>query len=400
MKNKKATFNLWEVIFIVLIGSLIMSISTGYIVYQNKDTTDYTKLTSSKHIGEFLNSYNSIVENYYDNINEPALIDAAISGMLEYLGDPYTTHLNDVSTNMLQDSLQGTYKGIGVEVKVDENQKLVVKNVFEDSPAKKSNILSGDIIIAINEVNVEGKSAQEAVTIIQDAQNDNIKLTILRDNQEIIAELVKENLFIPAVSSKIYENNNQKVGYIYIKKFSQSIYEQFKIELNKLEKDNINNLVIDLRNNTGGYLSAAADIAQLFLEKGKIIYSLEKKLQTVHTKDTTEESRNYKVGVLVNQNSASASEVLAAALKYSYNSPIIGMKTYGKGKVQETSKLANGSMMKYTSAKWLTPNGDCIDEIGLIPDIVVELSEEYDQNPIEENDNQLKTAINEISKAS
>lgn len=398
MKNKKATFKLWEVLIITLISSLIMSISTGYIVYRNKHNTDYKKLTSSKYIGEFLNSYNSIIENYYDDINQNELIDAAITGMLDYLGDPYTTHLNDISTDILQDSLKGTYEGIGIEVTLNEDQKLIVMKVFENSPAAKSNISIGDIILAINNIDVFGKSANEAVSIIQKAEKNNITLKLLRNEQEIIAQLTKETLNVPAINATVFNNNNQKVGYIYINKFSQTVYEQFKTALTSLENENIDSLIIDLRNNTGGYLSAASNIAQLFLEKGKIVYSLEKKLEVIHTKDTTDEFRNYKIGLLVNQNSASASEILAAALKYGNNSLVIGMKTYGKGKVQETSKLTDGTMIKYTSAKWLTPNGECIDEIGLIPDIVVELTDDYLNNPVVENDNQLQTAIHEISK--
>ena len=160
----------------------------------------------------------------------------------------------------------------------------------------------------------------------------------------------------------------------------------------------MHSLIIDLRNNTGGYLSAAKEIASMFLEKGKIIYSLEEKEKTTEYKDNTEEKKEYKIVILQNENSASAAEVLIAALKENGVARTIGTTSYGKGKVQKTSKLSDGTMYKYTSAKWLTPNGDCIDGIGLSPDLNVELSEEYANNMTKENDNQLQMALYEIVK--
>ena len=156
-----------------------------------------------------------------------------------------------------------------------------------------------------------------------------------------------------------------------IDKFNQTVYDQFKKQLNSIEKDNIDGLIIDLRNNTGGYLNAASKMAELFLKDGKIIYSLNEKSGNKIYEDKTMESRSYPISVLVNGNTASASEILAAALRDSYGAKLVGSKTYGKGKVQKTSKLSNGTMYKYTSAKWLTPDGECIDEVGLIPDLEV-----------------------------
>lgn len=395
-KTKKPTFELWEVIAITLVASIIMSISTGCVVYNNKKDNCINS-NDSKYLAEFEKSYKSIVDNYYDDIDETKLVEAAISGMLTYLGDPYTTYLNENSTTILNDSLNGSYEGVGIEVNTSENGKINIVNVFDDSPAQKAGIKPGDIITKINDVDMSSKSSNDAVSIIQ--KNKKITIEVNRNSKLLSFNLEKASLYVPSITSELKEANNQKVGYIKISKFSDTTYEQFKKELTSLESKQINSLIIDVRNNTGGYLSDATNIAKLFLQKGKLIYSLQNKLLKEDTIDDTEESRNYKVYVLINNGSASASEVLASALKYSYGATLVGVKSYGKGKVQKTSTLSDGTMYKYTSAKWLTPKGNCIDEEGLTPDIEVNLSEEYMNDRIPEKDNQLQTALFEITKA-
>ena len=181
-------------------------------------------------------------------------------------------------------------------------------------------------------------------------------------------------------------------SYLKISKFNETAYEQFYEKLNKIEVDGINSLIIDLRDNTGGYLSVATKISEMFLQKGKVIYSLNEQSSTKTTYDETDDERNYKVYILVNGNSASASEILAAALKDSYGAKLVGTTTYGKGKVQKTSKLSDGTMYKYTSAKWLTPSGECIDGVGLKPDIEISNGDELLKDLV------LEKAIEEIQK--
>ena len=393
MKNK-VVFKLWEVIVIAIAASFIMSLSTGYVVFRSKRNQNL----DNKYLNEFVTSYNNIINNYYDEIDESKLIDAAINGMLKYLGDPYTTYLDENNTSMLNDSLKGSYEGIGVEVGTTEDNKIVIITVFDDSPAMEVGLQKGDVITKVDGTDVTDKDANEAVELIKATTLSTVNIEVNRNGETISFDVKKSSLYVPAVYKQIYNENGHKVGYLQITKFSDTVYEQFNKVLKSLEESSIDSLIIDLRNNTGGYLSGATNIAELFIEKNKIIYSLENKLSKDDTKDTTEEHRTYPVYVLINKGTASASEVLAAALKYSYSATIIGTNSYGKGKVQKTSKLTDGTMYKYTSAKWLTPNGDCIDEVGLTPDIKVELSESYIDNPIFENDNQLQTAIFEISK--
>lgn len=395
IKDKKPTFELWEVLVITLVSSVIMGLSTGYVAYRsNKNYIN----TGNEYINELVKSYNNITANYYDNIDEKSLVDAAINGMLNYLGDPYTTYLDKTNTNSLTDALAGTYEGIGIEVSKNDNNEIEVKTVFDDTPSSEAGLLVGDVILKINEEDVTTKTTTDAVTIIKSSKSSNIKLQIKRNEEIKDIDVVRKELYLPVVSSELLNQNDKNIGYIAVEKFSETVFEQFSKELNKLEKNSLDGLIIDLRNNTGGFLVGATKMAELFLEKGKVIYSLQSKLDNEVTKDETDEKRDYKVYILVNKSSASASEILAAALKYSYGAKLVGTTTYGKGKVQKTSKLSDGTMYKYTSAKWLTPNGDCIDGIGLSPDLNVELSEEYANNMTKENDNQLQMALYEIVK--
>ena len=233
---------------------------------------------------------------------------------------------------------------------------------------------------------------------IKESDKKEIKITIQRDSEEKEVKLKRQKLEVPTVTTKVYENNDKKIGYIDISIFSSVTDKQFKEKLKELEKKEIDGLIIDVRDNNGGYLNVVTNIASNLLKKGDIIYKLEKSNKKVETKkDTTKEKRTYPIAVLVNAGSASASEILASAIKESYKGFVVGTNTYGKGTVQQTMNLEDGSMIKYTIENWLTPNGNWINEVGVTPTNVVELDEIYYQKPISENDNQLQEAINLVS---
>lgn len=368
-KDKNAKFNLWEVIAITLFSSLIMSFCTGYLVFKGYGCGTFISSEDDKYVTTFTNSYKDIVDNYYSSVDKEELIDSAIKGMLNYLGDPYTTYLDKEGTESLTDSLSGTYQGIGIGITFNGDEDIYVTKVYEDTPAEKVGIKVGDILVSVNGESLDEKTPNDVTLIIKNYEE--VVLLCKRDGEEIEFKLKKTTLDVPSVNSKVVESNDKKIGYMIIDKFNQTVYDQFKKQLNSIEKDNIDGLIIDLRNNTGGYLNAASKMAELFLKDGKTIYSLNEKSGNKIYEDKTLESRSYPISVLVNGNTASASEILAAALRDSYGAKLVGSKTYGKGKVQKTSKLSNGTMYKYTSAKWLTPDGECIDEVGLIPDLEV-----------------------------
>lgn len=396
MKKTKPTFDLWEVILIALISSLIMSATTGYALFTNNKIKSCSSVTNNENLGEFISTYNSIITEYYKEVDEKGLVNAAINGMVNYLDDPYTTYLDENSKDLLLESLKGEYEGIGVEITKRENGNIEVVSVFENTPASEVGLMVGDVIKSINNVDVAEKTAEDAVAIIKN--NKNVTITALRSETELSFHLEKKTLYIPVIKSNIYERNDQKVGYIKITRFSESVGEQFDLKLKSLEEQGITSLIVDVRNNTGGYLKGSTDIASIFLEDGKVIYSLKSNLDTKHYKDETKEHKDYKVVVLINKSSASASEVLAAALKYSYGATLIGTTTYGKGTVQQTSNINDDSMIKYTTAKWLTPAGDCIDGVGIAPDINVELTLEEGVILTDANDTQLESAIINITQ--
>ncbi len=371
-EEKTKGFNLKEIIFIIIVTAIVTSMTTGIILYnQNKLTKNitYQDLNNDEALKEFLNVYASLIDEYYEDVDKTAMLESAINGMLNYLGEDYSTYMNQEETNALAQKLLGEYKGVGISV----NQQNEITSLFDDGSAKEVGLQVGDKIIAINgEVIKEVDDQTEKNPIAKYLENasigDHFTLSVLRNGETLNYVVEVRRLLISAIDSKMLEPS---IGYLKIYTFSNTLKEQVKNALTSLESQGMTSLVLDLRNNTGGYLSAASEVASLFLEKGKTIYSLEEKEGTKEYKDETEEHKNYKITILQNEESASASEVLIAALKESYGATIVGTTSFGKGKVQQTYSLEDGSMVKYTSAKWLTPKGICIDEVGISPDIEV-----------------------------
>ena len=388
---KKTKFELWEVMAITLFSSLVMSFCTGYLVYKSSCLQISTG-NGDDNLAELYKAYDEIKSNYYSTVDLGALVDAGIKGMFSYLGDPYTTYLDKDQTDNLNNSLSGSYQGIGVKISVNnEENKMIISEVYDNTPAKSAGLAVGDIIVKVNDNVVADMESGEVTKLIK--SSDEVKLVVNRDGNDLNFTLNTAKLNNPSVDDKIIDGDNgNKIGYLKISKFNETAYEQFYEKLNKIEVDGINSLIIDLRDNTGGYLSAATKISEMFLQKGKVIYSLNEQSSTKTTYDETDDERNYKVYILVNGNSASASEILAAALKDSYGAKLVGTTTYGKGKVQKTSKLSDGTMYKYTSAKWLTPSGECIDGVGLKPDIEISNGDELLKDLV------LEKAIEEIQK--
>ena len=382
MKKTKG-FGLLGVIIIIILTSLVSSIATGVIMLnRNSAIIDGNRvdLTKDSDLKEFINVYETLLSKYYDNVDKKGMLNAAEEGMLNFLDDKYTTYLNDHEYNNIIDELSGTYNGVGISI-LDNK---VVK-VTDDSPASKAGIMPDDILQEVNGVDVTEMSSKNIGELIKDKEVENVLLKIKRGEEILTFTLKKEELVNPSISYKKLDNTN--IGYIYIATFSQNLSEQVNKALNELESEGINSLIIDVRDNVGGYLQAAESTASIFLEKGKVIYSLESNSKKYTYKDETETSKKYPVIVLINKNSASASEILAAALKESYGATLVGNQSYGKGKVQQVVSLNGGGSVKYTSAKWLTPSGKCIDEIGIKPDYDVTYE------PLEYLDTQINKAI-------
>lgn len=395
-KNKERNTYTFEEVFIIMIISLVIGFFTCFSLNKILSGGKNYRLLS-KDLNKFVDAYQTILKNYPDKLDTSKLVESAIEGMMSSIGDKYTTY-NDVDgATTFNETVSGTYEGIGCLVTTTENSIQIIE-VFDDSPASKAGLKEKDIIKKIDGQDFSDKTSSDMANYIKESDKKELKITIQRDSEEKEVKLKRQKLEVPTVTTKIYENNDKKIGYIDISIFSSVTDKQFKEKLKELEKKEIDGLIIDVRDNNGGYLNVVTNIASNLLKKGDIIYKLEKSNKKVETKkDTTKEKRTYPIAVLVNAGSASASEILASAIKESYKGFVVGTNTYGKGTVQQTMNLEDGSMIKYTIENWLTPNGNWINEVGVTPTNVVELDEIYYQKPISENDNQLQEAINLVS---
>lgn len=395
MKNKKNNgFGLLSVIIIIIITAIVSALATGIIVTSNSDGINITNydLKDDKELQEFIDLYKTILSKYYDEVDKEGMINAAEEGMLNFLGDKYTTILSDSDYSSMMDGLKDEYEGIGVTIEGN-----IIRNITANSPAEKAGLLINDEIITINNTNVENLTSSEIGSLIKNNTMDTVSLVVKRNQELINYTIKKSSLTYPYAEGKVIDNTS--IGYLKISAFSEKLADQVEKEVTKLENSNMSSLIIDLRNNGGGYLSAANETASIFLKKGLTIYSLTNNSKTTTIKDETDEYKEYKVVVLVNKQTASAAEILAAALKQSYGATLVGTQTYGKGKVQQILSLKNGETIKYTTAKWLTPSGVCIDGVGLSVDYNLDLVYNYNDNNeiIGYEDTQLNKAIELLS---
>ena len=393
--KEKESYSFDEV-FSITIFSLLLGVLACFSVLTilNKGKNYFVL---SKELAKFVDAYDAIVNNYYKEVDKDKLVESAINGMVSSVGDEYTSYSDKDVTDNFNEAVNGKYMGIGALIMKSEND-LVIYKVFEDSPSYKAGLKDGDIILELDDKDTKDMSVNDIASIVKNDDNKEVKLLVKRGEENLDITIVKDMVELPVVSGKVINYNDKKIGYISLSIFSSVASEQFNKQLVKLEKEGISGLVIDVRGNSGGYLTTVTDIASYFLKKGDIIYKLEVNDKVTVRKDKTKESRDYPIAVLIDKNSASASEILASSIKESYNGYVVGTNSYGKGTVQQTLVLSDGSMIKYTIEKWLTPLGNWINEEGVVPTNYVELSSEYLNNPVFENDNQLNKALELVSK--
>lgn len=383
--KKSAEFNLVEVIVIILITGIVVSVTSGLLVFKNYDKLFNVGSDTSSEFSEFKKAYDHIVNSYVKEVDREKLINAAIDGMYGYLNDEYSIYMDKNTTESLEQRLDGEYTGVGIEIITNKDDgKIIINKVFSNSPASEAGLKVGDQLIALDGILLEGKENTYVSDTIKNSKNDTFRVKYLRNNKEYEITLKRKNVTIDSVVSEEYGN----VGYIQIQTFSATTSKQVKNKINDFGS-NIDSIVVDVRNNTGGYLSSAYEIADYFVPKGKLIYQLKDKNSKISKYNAKSGVlKSFKgISVIINEYSASASEVLALALKESANASIVGVKSYGKGTVQEKDVLSSGAMVKYTTAYWLSPNGNSINNVGIKPDIEVK-----DVNQ------QLNTAINLFKK--
>ena len=388
----KGRFKTIEVIFLLVITSII-SIIVGYMIKKPTESK-----VEDEYLEKIMNNYQYIVDNYYDDIDKEKLVSGAIDGMINSLGDDHSQLMTQESSSSFYINLEGTYEGIGVEIYNNDNNDIVVLGIIKDSPASKAGLKPGDIIKKIDDKDLTNTQVSVLTKYVQDNKKASYNLVIVRDGVEQNITIERSMITIKSVLSKTFERNGKKIGYIYMSVFANATSKQFSDALKELENANIDALIIDVRNNSGGHLTTAVSVISNFLNGKNVIYQIEKDGNRTKFYSEGKVNKKYPIVVLQNGDSASASELLASSLKESYGATIIGTKSYGKGTVQEVVDLDNGDKYKFTTKKWLTPNGNFINKVGIKPDVEVELDEKYFETPTDENDNQLQTAIDYLAK--
>ena len=395
-KNQaKKIFSTLETVLLVIM-SLIIGLSIG-ILFNNKTIVNSINI-GDENLNEFVKNYNYILDNYYEEVNKEDLINSAIAGMMESLDDPYSVYFDETETDNFSISLNGSYEGVGIQIiKDEETGYMLITSIFKDSPAAESGLLPGDMIISIDDNLSTELTASEFSSIIRNGVNTVYKLKVLRNEEELEITLNKRVVTLTSVTSQMFEEGNKKIGYIYIGIFANNTYNQFLTELEKLEKQNMDYLILDVRGNTGGHLTAVDEMLDLFLNKDQIMYKFQQDGKINEIKGTGNENKNYEIVLLGDEVSASASEVLIAGLKENLDCTFIGKKTYGKGTVQELITLSDGTQYKITVKKWLTPRGNWINDTeGITPDIEIELDSKYYETYENTDDTQLQRALQYI----
>lgn len=341
-----------------------------------------------------VNQIFSILDKYYMNgYNKNDAQDYMYYGLLSSLGDPYTSYMDKKTFTSFMEQTEGEYIGIGTVISVDENDgRLVIVSPYENSPAAKAGILPGDKILSVDNLSASKENYEQIVKNLKGAAGTTAKIKIIRpskNNKVLEFNVVREKIDIPTVSHKVFDN----IGYLRITNFDKNTYEQFVNAYDLISKNNLKGLIIDLRNNPGGLLDSVVKIADELVPKDCIVYTEDK---NGNKKFIYSDDKYIKLPlvVLVNGNSASASEVLSGAIKDLKRGILVGSKTFGKGLVQNLFPLRDGSAVKVTVAKYYTPAGICINGKGIEPDYKIELSEDTMISGLEPKDDlQLQKAL-------
>ena len=343
----------------------------------------------------FWDAYHKIQEKFVDKgkLDTQKLIYGAISGMVQALGDPYTVFFPPQESKRFIEDVKGTFEGVGMEIDIKNNQ-LIIITPLEGTPAQRAGLRAGDKILKINGTSTASLTIDQAINLIRGPQGSEVVLTILREGWEVPKEIkvIRGIIEVPSLKLEMKDSSQGPMAYIKIYQFSENLPYDFREAAFKILSTPTQKIIIDLRNNPGGYLEVAQDITGWFVERGKIavIEDFGNGKKEEYKTEGNGAFADYKVVVLINQGSASGAEILAGALRDNQGILLIGEKSFGKGSVQELERLKDGSSLKITVAKWLTPEGSLITDIGLEPDVKVEIT---DQDIEAGRDPQLDKAI-------
>lgn len=374
----------------------IYDFNPSYAIQFDSNNVEYENVKKFEKVRALLEEY------YYKDTNENEMLEGAISGMTESLADPYTVYFTKEQMKQFTEKSQGSYVGIGVVVTMGEEGILSVVEPFEDSPALEAGIAKDDKIVKVDDTDVTTiRDEDMIISMIKGKEDTKVKITVYRPSEGKYLDFDVKRKKIKVVNIKS-EVLNDDIGYIRLSMFDSEISKYFQEHLNDLLKKKIKGLIIDLRDNPGGDYDQVSAIADRLIPEGLIVYTEDKKGNKQEKKSDSTELK-IPIAVLVNENSASASEVLSGALKDHKKATLIGTKTFGKGLVQAVVNLEDGSGLKVTIARYFTPSGVCIQDVGIEPHVKVELSEKFKNMAVSqiprEDDNQLQKAIEVIKSA-
>lgn len=373
-----------KTIIAVLLIAIISSISTLGLIYYALGFNEQ----GFSNLMRFITAYRFIETKYVNDTDDVKLIDGAIDGMVKSLNDPHSNYLSPKMYKTLMEQTEGSFAGIGVVMGIDNEQKIHIVGIMENSPGQKAGLQEGDEILAVDGVPVTQMAFDEVAAHVRGQAGTDVVLTIMRDNTNQDITITRDNIKLKTVGHKMLDNN---IGYIQIVSFSEDTANEFNEAYNDLKNQGMKALVLDLRNNPGGLLTTCVEIAKKLVPKGEIV-SIVDKQGNKETYSSSLEAPEYPLVVLINKNSASASEILSGAIQDTKSGTIIGNTSYGKGSVQTILPMFEDDAVKLTIAKYYTPSGRSIDGTGITPDIEINL----DENAT--SDTQLDKAL-EILKA-
>lgn len=394
--NSERRHQIYRTIMLIILVAVITFILTTILIYNVKGEEKYIYVSGNDGgISSTLSSFRKIIDKkFLGEINEQNLINGAIKGYIDGLNDPYTEYFTKEEMDEFNIDVTGNFVGIGVYLTKDiQKNAVIIISPIKDTPAYEAGLLPGDIITKVDDISYTGEQLTEASNKIKGEEGTNVKLEVQREDQTLTFNIIRKTVKVNHVESKVINNN---IGYIKLNTFDEGCSDEFKQKLEDLKSKNIKSLIIDIRNNGGGIVDEAINIADFMTSKDvTLLITVDKNNNEKITKSKENAIIDMPIVVLTNKNTASASEILAGALKENSNAKIIGTKTYGKGVIQELLTLSDGSGLKITTNEYYTPNRNKINEIGIKPDEEIKLAEELENKlEMEESkDTQLQRAI-------
>ncbi|MCB8816206.1 S41 family peptidase [Desulfosporosinus shakirovi] len=330
-------------------------------------------IANVNNMGRLVHVVQLVRNDYLENVSTVQLVEGATKGIVEILGDPYSTYMNAQENQELFQMLEGKFGGIGIVLSLKDPKKLVVLRPIKNSPASKAGIQSGDVISKINDADTLGMEQDKAVGLMRGEPGTKVDIALYREssNKTFTVSLTRENITVPTVDGQALPGNPD-IAYVSITQFGSDTGTELKDTFNTININKFKGLILDLRYNHGGELNAAVQVASYFVPEGPVVYIVDKQ-ENVDTKMSTGTYLGMPMVVLVNEESASAAEIVAGAIKDKETASLVGVKTFGKGIVQTIFPLDGGTSVKLTTAKYLTPNKLDIHKKGIEPDVVVEL---------------------------